>query len=223
MKKSMSIGVIPFTALIAVLGFFNCEALAASLTTLQFESAPRSWVGRGQSRSVTPEDNFSFSASRNFDNGVSFRINNLVSNPPRDSKYWTLNLAAPFEALLTPGLYSDTARFPFQSAGQPGLTFSGNHRGNNRNGGFFEVLEATYLADGTVASFAVDFTQYGEQQQERWINGKLRFNSNIALDGSIIDADEPGDEPKSVPESSATLGMGLALGFSALVLVGKKK
>jgi len=43
------------------------------------------------------------------------------------------------------------------------LTFSGNHRANNRNLGFFEVLEAAYDPFGALESFAVDFTQYGEQ------------------------------------------------------------
>ena len=64
-------------------------------------------------------------------------------------KFWRLSRrellhcrVAPFNEVLSPGVYSDTARFPFQDADQPGLTLSGNHRGNNRNGGFFEVFEA---------------------------------------------------------------------------------
>lgn len=201
-----SIGFLIFTLGISFVAPLNSSVLAATVTALQFESSPQSWVGQGQSHLITPEDNFEFSVSRNFDNGVSFDIDNLDTNPPSDYKYWNLDLAAPFSALLTPGLYTNAARFPFQADNQPGLTFSGNHRGNNRNSGFFEVLEASYFPDGTVEKFAVNFTQYGEENPNWWIHGKLRYNSNITLDGS-----------NSVPEPLTILGSVTALGFGALL------
>jgi hypothetical protein len=83
--------------------------------------------------------------------------------------------------MLTVGLYEGATRWPFQNDEDPGLSFSGNHRGNNRNLGFFNILEAVYLPSGGIESLAVDFTQYGEQNPDWWINGKLRYNSDVSV------------------------------------------
>jgi len=159
--------------------FLSIHVQAAFI--LSFDSSPNSWVGQGDSRFVTPGDGYDFSVRTNFDNGLSFSIERDApyGDPLRD--WWTLELAAPFGDLLTVGLYEDATRWPFQADDAPGLTFSGNHRGNNRNLGFFEVLEATYDSLGALESFAVDFTQYGEQNLDRWIVGQLRYNSEVPL------------------------------------------
>ncbi len=43
--------------------------------------------------------------------------------------------------------------------------------------GFFDVLEATYAPDGTVLSFAADFTHYGEANQNNYAIVELRYNA----------------------------------------------
>lgn len=166
---------------------FVTSSLNHANTSFSFDSSATSWVGQGESISVTPEDGYLFTQTTNFDNGLSFRIASPNSpfgpsfnSSDRDYNYWSLDLAAPYNALLEVGLYSDTARFPFQAEDQPGLTLSGNHRGNNRNGGFFEILEIIFDANNVLSSFAVDFTQYGEEQESRWITGKLRYNSSVS-------------------------------------------
>jgi hypothetical protein len=162
---------------------------------LSFESSDRSWVGLGESHTVSPSDGYIFSGGEaRFDNSVRFTVASLNSPfgpewDPRSGErynYWTLDLAAPFDQILGLGLYENTSRYPFQNNDQPGLTFSGNHRGNNRNAGFFEVLEISFDYLGNIGSLAVDFTQYGEANVERWINGKFRFNSDVPISAVAV-------------------------------------
>lgn len=180
--------------LVVLFTFSSVSAEAA--TVLYFESSPESWVGHGLTVLATPEDGYSFVAQRNYDNGVTFHIES-------PSDYWHLDLAAPYEATLVPGFYDNAARFPFQEIDQPGLSFSGNHRGNNKNSGHFTVLEAVYGAGGTVESFAVDFSQYGEENPLWWINGQVRYNSDVPY----------------IPEPSTVLLMGLG----GLALLRKRR
>lgn len=162
---------------------------------LSFESSKSSWVGQGESHTVSPNDGYIFSGGQaRFDNSLTFRVASLNSpfGPEWDPlsgeryNYWSLDLAAPFDQVLGLGLYENTARYPFQANDQPGLTFSGNHRGNNRNSGFFEILEISFDNLGNVGSLAVDFTQYGETNMDWWINGKFRFNSDIPISGATV-------------------------------------
>lgn len=158
---------------------------ANALTMFSFDSSPSSWVGQGETICVTPEDSYLFTVDQSTLNHVSIRIASLNSpfGPEWDPSsgaeynYWTLDLAAPFDTPLEIGFYDNAARYPFQDEDQPGLTLSGNHRGNNRNGGFFEILEIT-IDDNALVSMSVDFTQYGEEMESNWITGSLRYNSN---------------------------------------------
>ena len=125
---------------------------AFALTMFSFDSSPSSWVGQGESVYVTPEDDYLFTVRQGTLNHVSIRIASLNSpfvpewdpSSGQEYNYWTLDLAAPSDDPLDLGFYADTARYPFQDEYQPGLTLSGNHRGNNRNGGFFEILEIAF-------------------------------------------------------------------------------
>ncbi len=174
--------------LIIILSFVVLTTSSVSAATIfTFDSSPTSWVGQGESISVTPSDGYLFTTKGNF-NQLSIRIASLNSpfgpdwNPSSGDpyNYWTLDLAAPFNDPLAVGFYDNTARYPFQNINQPGLTLSGNHRGNNRNGGFFELLEITFDTSGVLSNLAVDFTQYGEEQKSQWITGSLHYNSSFS-------------------------------------------
>ncbi len=152
------------------------DPAVTSPTYLAFDSSPTSWVGRGHTDYlVSPDTGWTITAQRNNDDGVNFAITRDTGAPPFDDYFWNLNLAAPFGATLTPGQYTGAMRYPFQEAANPGIDFFGNHRGNNKQAGQFEVLEAVYAPNGDVLRFALDFTQYGEEDLDRWIIGELRF------------------------------------------------
>lgn len=140
------------------------------------DSSPSSWVARGYSDyMVGPDDGWTVSVDRNFDNGVSLRFD---GNPPQGTTvdYWDIDFAAPFDAEIAPGLYPNFQRFPFQDANRPGLSFFSTGRGDNRASGFYEVFEATYAPNGDVLTFSADFTHYGEENQNNWAMVQIRYN-----------------------------------------------
>ena len=152
-------------------------------TLLYYTSSPQSWVGAGQTVLVSPANGFDFDASRNFDNGVSFRINDFASNPDFwAQRWWSLDFAAPLEAELGLGPYAKATRFPFQEPHDAGLDFSGNGSGNNMLTGSFTVREARYAEDGSVIAFAADFLQHDEGWEHAWVRGSIRYRSDVPLD-----------------------------------------
>ena len=152
-------------------------AEAGPITYFAFDSVPGSFVGMGLTDyRIAPEDGWTFSASRNPNNGVNFFISRPPTFPEPDSN-WMLLLAAPFDAVLTPGTYDDATRFTSRSPDQPAIEFSGNGRGYNEAEGSFQILEAEYGPTGDVISFAVDFTYHGSTQPDNEIVGSLRFNA----------------------------------------------
>lgn len=182
-----------FTAFV-VLAF---TSFAHASYILSFESAPGSWVGGGKSFTVTPDDGYTFSSNNTvyWDKSLHLLIaghNSAYgsgSDPTSNDAYhyWTLELSDPYDAALSVGLYENAARWPFQGVGQPGLTFSGDHRGNNLNSGFFNILDIGFNDLGLLTRLAVDFTQYGETNPDWWLTGSLRFNSDVPLPVSVTE------------------------------------
>lgn len=166
-----------FVALLLTLSLAS-DARAGTVTRFTVvDSSPSSWVARGyDDYTVTPDLGWTFTAGRNFDNGVSI----FLEGPPPPGTtvtYWRLNFAAPFEEVITPGFYPDFQRFPFQDHDRPGLEFASTGRLDNRASGFFEVFEATYDAGGEVLSFAADFTHYGEENLNNYAIVEVRYNA----------------------------------------------
>jgi len=152
---------------------------AQAATLLSFLSSPYSFVGGGETVSAGPDNGFDIGVQG--DPFTMLRFN--VAEPWTSeglSRYWNLELAAPQGASLAVGFYANATRWPFQETTAPGLTFSGNYRGNNRLTGSFNVLESTITDDGTF-SFAVDFLQYDEESTNAWIKGAIRYNSEVPI------------------------------------------
>jgi hypothetical protein len=153
---------------------------AATVTRLTVvDSSPTSWVARGlEDYTVSPELGWTFTPSRNFDNGIGFQIEGPAL-PGTSIDEWFLNFAAPFNAELAPGLYTDFQRFPFQDADRPGLEFGSTGRLDNRASGFFEILEVSYDSLGNVLTFSADFTHFGEENPSNFAIVELRYNATV--------------------------------------------
>ncbi len=141
------------------------------------DSSNSSWVARGYSDYTVNEAlGWTFSASRNFDNGVDINLSGPAL-PGTSVTNWSTRFAAPFGDALAPGLYEDFQRFPFQDNDRPGLSFSSTGRLDNQAAGDFEILEVTYGTGGEVLSFAADFIHYGETNPNNWAIVEVRYNA----------------------------------------------
>ena len=125
-----------------------------------------------------------FSVSENFDQGVSVSFD--------DGNFWSFDFFAPTYDPITntndgnkleAGFYNNATRYPFNSPTRPGLNFSGNGRGNNTLGGWFNVIDVAYAGNGDVLSFAVDFRQFDESEEMIGPStyGSLRINTDIPI------------------------------------------
>ena len=152
---------------------------AQAATSLSFLSSPYSYVGGGETVSAGPDNGFDIGVHGDPFTMLSFSIAEPWT-PEGLSRYWNLELAAPEGASLSVGSYANATRWPFQETKAPGLTFSGNYRGNNRLTGSFNILESNVADDGTF-SFAVDFLQYDEESTNAWIKGAIRYNSEVPV------------------------------------------
>jgi hypothetical protein len=90
-------------------------------------------------------------------------------------EFASLYFSAPGNLELTPGLYTDVARFPFQAPDQAGLWIAVNGSGPNTVTGQFTVLEAVYNADGTIAHFGASYEEFPDGFSPPWI-GNVYYN-----------------------------------------------
>jgi uncharacterized repeat protein (TIGR01451 family) len=86
-----------------------------------------------------------------------------------------LVFAAPGNGPLVPGVYEGATRYPFQAAGQPGLTLSAAGNGCNQLTGRFVIHQAEYGPDRTVVSFSADFEVQCDGATGG-TTGSIRFN-----------------------------------------------
>lgn len=64
---------------------------------------------------------------------------------------------------LVPGVYPNTERFPFETAGHPGMDISGSGRGCNTSTGTFQILSSAFgPTDGNFTEFTATFEQHCE-------------------------------------------------------------
>jgi hypothetical protein len=140
---------------------------------IYFVSDAGDYIGGGQTRSYHPTDG-TFSASRNYDNGVSISFSGTAPGT-----WWTVDFAAASNATIVPGTYSNATRFPFQAASSHGFDFSGSGRGCNTLSASFTVFEAEYAADGSVVRFVADFEQHCEGATPA-LRGTVRYNASAA-------------------------------------------
>lgn len=136
-------------------------------TSLDMTSEAGDWIGGGRTYHLTTATG-TFSAERNYHNGVSIRYYT-------GSSWWDLDFAAPAHAPLKPGTYTAT-RFPFQGITSGGLDVSGEGRGSNRLNGTFVVKKVIYGAGTSIVAFWATFEQHSEGATPA-LRGEVQFNS----------------------------------------------
>jgi hypothetical protein len=156
---------------IALLTVAHAIPSVHAATFFSFSSSPTAWIGQGQAYNYT-----SVTATRTGNLGV------YTDSVHFKAGGWELVIVGPNLTLPQVGYYPAAKRWPFMDSG-PGLSLSGNGRGNNRLTGWFHVLQADYNAEGQPIAFAVDFTQYDEENVTRWNRGSIRFNSEVPAPG----------------------------------------
>lgn len=193
-------------------------AALASTGSVYLNAEPGSWVGGGIGASeVTWTHGIEgiFNISKNYDEGTTVTFD--------DGNYWRFEFAAPTYNPITNtndgnsleiGFYDNATRFPFNSPTRPGLSFSGNGRGNNQLGGWFDVLEIEYGLNNDILSLAIDFRQFDESESMSGPStfGSLRINSDIALNYT-------GEPLSQIPLPASAWFLGSAL----LGLIGVKR
>jgi VCBS repeat-containing protein len=105
-------------------------------------------------------------------------------DPPPLGEFWFLDFAAPYETILTPGVYANAMRFPFQDPGRPGLDVSGNGRGSNTLTGQFTVYDVAF-AGSALTRFAAAFEQHSEGNPPA-LFGWIMFNSTFGAGGGVL-------------------------------------
>ncbi|MGZ8993087.1 MAG: hypothetical protein ACXW16_03640 [Burkholderiaceae bacterium] len=148
---------------------------AAQVTSINMTSDPGDYIGQGQTYLYTPADG-PFIALVGDDNSITISF-----NTPTFNHIWSLSFAAANGAQLTQGSYSNAVRYPFQPAGLPGLSVSGDGRGCNELTGSFQVVNVVYGPGNTLASFDAIFEQHCEGAAPA-LRGQIRYNAtNVAL------------------------------------------
>jgi hypothetical protein len=162
---------IVFAAVFALL--CTSEARAAT-TSLLITGDQGDYISGGQLLFFTPADG-PFVARKNFGNGVSISF-----NTPTFDHFWHLDFAAANNQFLTPGVYTNAARFPF-STGQNGLSVFGDGRGCNTSIGSFEIKEIAYGGGDTILSFRATFEQHCEGFAPA-ARGEVRYNATVPIE-----------------------------------------
>lgn len=159
---------------------FVASASLYAATSINLESDPSDWIGQGERYSYS-DDNAIIEYARNFGKGITVKIRNLPNEPFNG---WTLNLAAPDNKEIQPGVYEKAERFPLQSSGVPGISFSGNGRGCYTLSGRFEVFNVSYDSSGNVVSLKAAFEQHCEGGAPA-LHGSIVYTATIPLGASV--------------------------------------
>ena len=177
---------------------FTVSALPG-VTSWVMQSQPGDYIGQGKNYSYSLSTG-NLTVSRNYDNGVSFDYSDALDN-------WGMSFAAPGNATIVPGVYTNGWRFPFQNSNQPGFDMSGDGRGSNTSVDQFTVNQAVYDASGNVVKFDATFIQHSEGAAAA-LTGEIKWNATPAAGVLSNDSATFGNPLSAVlgtPTSNGTL------------------
>jgi subtilisin family serine protease len=141
-------------------------------TNFTLNSQPGDYIGLGQ-HIVRTSIGATMNLSTQFGEGAYIFYQTFT--PSYSS--WSFNFGAPGGQVLTPGVYEQATRWPFQLSTVPGLDVSGDGRGCNMLTGRYVVLEVERVND-QYTRFAADFEQHCEGGSVP-LFGSVRFNSVV--------------------------------------------
>jgi hypothetical protein len=156
-------------------------------TVFYFTSSPTSWIGLGQTRTLTPSEGYDVGGAQrgsgfgNLSYAMDLGAYSPTTPPGGKKEWWNIVMVGVNGSAPGVGTHLNAERWPFQSSGHPGLDFSGNGRGNNTLAGEFYIYEKSVGANGLLTKLAVDFMQYDEGGRSNWIWGSFRINSDIPI------------------------------------------
>jgi hypothetical protein len=126
---------------------------AAFPLSYRFVSDAGDYIGAGVTKGYTNAT--SVFGLQGTASGVAFSVSG-----ERDD--WTVYLYPPAGQTLTVGTYTGAQRYPFNDAGRPGLSVSGNGRGCNTLTGQFTIREIAFDAAGAVTALFATYEQHCE-------------------------------------------------------------
>ena len=140
-------------------------------TVLAMSSQPGDYIGQGLQYVITLSDANFLLLSAPTPNVGSFEIN--------DGQGWSADFAGPSSTTrLGKGDYENAQRYPFQPAGTPGLSISGDGRGCNTLTGNFQVLQAGYNNSNVLQNFSANFEQHCEGMTPA-LFGSFRYHAKL--------------------------------------------
>lgn len=179
----------------------DAAPLISGGTGLSFRGQTSEFISQGATRLLTLDD-WNFELDRNFDNGISVTLNSRTVAGLR----WSVDFAAPNNAMLRVGDTFEATRWPFHDdMTEGGFSLSGEGRGLNNSSSTFTINDVLYDTNGTVLRLDAEFIQ-------RDLDANAGFGS-AALVGRI--------QVNAVPEPSSC-GL-LAVGAISAFFIRKRK
>ncbi len=164
-------------------GGATASAAPVAPASLTMTSDPGDFIGQGQTWSYATAGRDAFSTSYT---GEAVQI--AVDGANGD--WWYVRFSAPNGQQLAPGTYAGATRYPFQAPSVPGLSVSGEGRGCNTLTGSFEVHEARYAADGTLARLRATFEQHCEGKVPA-LRGSVEFGPPSPPPAQVVVSVDP--------------------------------
>jgi hypothetical protein len=187
---------------IAVFGLTSIAIDASAQTVFYYSSPAGERVGGGRTRTFTAP----------IDSIAGFRSGNTAVYVPileggsglSNTESWGLTFAPPAGQSLTIGVY-EGASFPTFDNPAPGIYVTSSSSSCNVGRGRFNILAIEFATDGTVASFAANFSQICDGTALPLV-GEIRINSTIPLTTAAVGLDTSPDPFALVMQSPVDAG-----------------
>ena len=135
-------------------------------------------------------------------NAMSGNAGTVVVNTPSPAGAvfgYTMNFAAPTGSQLSVGEYDNAERYPFESAGHPGLSIWGDGRGCNEDFGWFIIKDIHLDGGGNVDRFWALYEQHCEGSYAPPLFGEVRLGEPARSAAEVV-------EPASINWPMTSIG-----------------